>query len=498
MTDAAVTRASALKSARRLEGVNLVNGKLVGPSGKELFELYDPATRELIVRVANSGTADVDEAVAAAKRAQREWAQVPARARGKLLVEAASVLGRHSEELAGLLALESGKALRTECRVEAANVVDALQFFGGLAGEIKGETVPFAPGVLSYTQREPVGVVAAILPWNVPLMLMAIKIAPALVAGNCVVVKSAEETPLTVLRAAELLSAELPPGVLNVLSGDGPRCGAPLVAHPDVAKVTFTGSVETGRTIYRTAADKLIPVTLELGGKSPMIVLPDADFDKAVAGAVVAMRFTRQGQSCTAASRILVHSSLHDRFVESLVEKISEMTIGDPLDEATDIGTIISEVQFDKVRGYIEAGRETAGAVAHEGAELPGDERLAEGFFVRPVVFTGIDNAHPVAREEIFGPVTCVMPFDTLDEALEIANDTPFGLAASVWTRDLKTALVAVNSLEAGYVQVNQALVAGVNISYGGYKQSGLGKELTLDSMLDHFTHSKSISLNFQ
>lgn len=498
MTDAAVTRASAYAQARRLEGVNLINGKLVGPVTDERIPLLDPATRDVIVQIANSGAAEVEEAVAAARAAQPAWGALPARTRGKLLAEAGKVLGQHIDELAELLALESGKALRTECRVETTNVADVLQFFGGLASEIKGETLPVESGVFTYTQREPVGVVAAILPWNVPLMLMAVKIAPALVAGNAVVVKSSEETPLTVLRAAELLNEILPAGVLNVLSGDGAHCGAPLVAHPDVAKVTFTGSVPTGKSIYRAAAEKLIPVTLELGGKSPMLVMADADFDKAVAGALVAMRFTRQGQSCTAASRILVHRSLHDRFVEALVAKVSELKIGDPLDEATDIGTIISENQFNKVRGYIEAGRGTAGAVAHEAGALPQEESLSQGFFVRPVVFTGIDNTHAVAREEIFGPVTCVMPFDTLEEALEIANDTPFGLAASVWSRDLKTALVAANALEAGYVQVNQALVAGVNISMGGYKQSGLGKELTLDAMVEHFTHSKTITLNFQ
>ena len=496
--DPAALRTAALEAAQRLAGFILVDGALSRTVSGRQFDVRDPATGERICGAADAEAEDVEIAVGAAQAAHPAWASLPARERGKRLIEGARILAAHAEELALLLTLESGKALRTECRSEAANLADVLQFFGGLASEIKGETVPMHPGVLAYTKREPVGVVAAILPWNLPLMLMAVKIAPALVAGNPVIVKSAEETPLAVLRAAELLNEVLPPGVLNVLSGDGLGCGAPLVAHPHVAKVTFTGSVETGRTIYQSAAAKLVPVTLELGGKSPMLVLADADVDKAVSGAVVGMRFTRQGQSCTASSRILIHRSLHDDFVAKLHARVAQLVIGDPFNEATDIGTIISEDQLNKVRAYIEQGRRTPGAIAYECGQLPQDDRLANGLFIRPVIFTGIDNSNPVAREEIFGPVTCVMPFDTAEEAVAIANDSDFGLAASVWTRDINAALVAVDALQAGFVQVNQAQVPGPNVSYGGYKQSGLGRELTLESMLEHFTIGKSIMINFE
>lgn len=497
MSDHPHSRASALALAQRLAGRILIDGKLVPTALGRQFELRDPATQTLICGVADADAADVDRAVTVARCAQPTWAALPARERGKLLTEGSRVLMAHAEELSTLLALESGKALRTECRPEAYNFADALQFFGGLGGEIKGETVPLRPGVLSYTQREALGVVAAVLPWNVPLMLMAIKIAPALVAGNAVIVKSAEEAPLAVLRAVELLNGVLPPGVLNVLSGGGAGCGAPLVAHPHVAKITFTGSVETGKLIYQAAAAKLVPVTLELGGKSPMLVLADADVEKAAVGALAAMRFTRQGQSCTAASRILVHRSLHDDFVNQLRAKVDRLVIGDPFDEETDIGAIISQSQMDKIQGYIELGRSTNGATAYECGSLPDRGPLADGLFLRPVIFTGLDNQHPVAREEIFGPVTCVMPFDTFEEAIAIANDSDFGLAASVWTRDIRLALQAVQALQAGFVQVNQAQVAGLNISYGGFKQSGLGRELTLESMLEHFTARKSVILNF-
>jgi acyl-CoA reductase-like NAD-dependent aldehyde dehydrogenase len=442
-----------------LAGELLIDSAMVPARGGRTFPNVNPATGAVIGEAALGEAADVDAAVQAASRAQKAWAKVPARERGKLVTECGRLLNGHVEELARLVALETGKALRTESRIEASVLADVFVFFGGLGSELKGETVPFRPDVLTMTIREPLGVVGAIIPWNVPMMLMALKVAPALVAGNAVVVKSAEESPFAVLCACQIMNQILPPGVLNILSGMGPECGGPLVAHNDVRKVTFTGSVETGKIIYRAAADKLIPVTLELGGKSPMIVMNDADLGKAVDGALAGMRFTRQGQSCTAASRIFVHETIHDEFVERLRARVDTMKMGDPLDETTDIGTIVSPQQYDKVRNYIHIGETTPGMKAIACSRLPADEKLSKGLFVQPVIFTGATNDSRLAREEIFGPVTCVIKFKTYDEAIDQANDSEYGLAATIWTRDLKTALDGAQRLEAGFVQVNQNIV---------------------------------------
>ncbi len=485
------------KLVKELDGRHLIDGELVPARNGRNFDVLNPATGKVIAQAAEGDADDVDFAVSVAKKAQKDWANRPARERGKLVAECGRILTQHVEELGRMVALESGKALRTESRVEASVLTDMFTFFGGLASELKGETIPFNPNMMTLTTREPVGVVGAIIPWNVPLLLMAIKVAPALVAGNTVVVKSAEDTPFTVLRVCQIMQQILPKGVLNILSGFGPGCGGPLVAHKDVKKVSFTGSVETGRTVYRAAAEKLIPVTLELGGKSPMIVMGDADLDKAIAGAIGGMRFTRQGQSCTASSRILVHESLHDEFVNRLLAKVNTLKMGDPLDEETDIGTIINRKQRDKVCGYIEIG-EQEGATKNELSALPTDPALTDGMFVRPVVFTNVKPDARIAREEIFGPVACVFRFKTFDEAIELANDSDFGLAATVWTKDLKTALTATKRLEAGFVQVNQNLVVQPNLSYGGVKLSGLGKEASLESMLEHFTHKKTIIMNME
>src|SRR4051812_5903162 len=404
--------------AKALSGFHFIDGGYVPGRNGKTFAVVNPATGIEVARAAEGDAADVDAAVASASKAQKEWAKVPARKRGAMVHACASLLKEHVEELARLIALETGKALRTESRVEAGVVADIFEFFGGLGSEVKGETVPFAPNVLSVTVREPLGVVGAIIPWNVPMLLMALKVAPALVAGNTVVVKSAEEAPLTVLRICELLNRVLPPGCFNMLSGFGPECGAPLVAHPLVKKVTFTGSVEVGRIVSKTAAEKLVPVTLELGGKSPMIVFADCDFEKTVMGAITSMRFTRQGQSCTAASRIYVERPIFDRFVDALAAKVDAMVMGDPLDENTDIGTIISPDQFKKVQGFIDEGLATAVATGRACSAMPSDPGLKKGLFIQPHIFTNLPSSSRLVQEEIFGPVTCVFPFDDPETAL--------------------------------------------------------------------------------
>jgi len=483
--------------AASLSGFHLIGGRFVAAKSGKTFAVVNPATGEEIGRAAEGDAADVAEAVEVADAAQKSWAKIAARKRGQLVGQCAALLREHVEELARLIALETGKALRTESRVEANTIADIFEFYGGLGGELKGESVPFAPNVLSVTVREPLGVVGAIIPWNVPMLLMALKVAPALVAGNTVVVKSAEEAPLTVLRVCELLNRILPPGCYNMLSGFGPECGAPLVEHPKVRKVTFTGSAEVGRIVSKAAAQKLIPVTLELGGKSPMLVFADCDFEKTVAGALTSMRFTRQGQSCTAASRIYVERPIFDRFVTAMAERVDAMVMGDPLDEKTDIGTIISTEQFAKVQRYIDTGLGTAGATGRACAAMPSDPALKKGLFIRPYIFTGLPDDSPLVQDEIFGPVTCIFPFDDVEAVLAAANGTEFGLAASVWTNNLKVGLDLAHRIEAGLVQINQNLVVQANLSYGGVKSSGLGKEASLESMLEHFMHKKTIMVNY-
>lgn len=478
-----------------LDRRNLINGDLVkADDSEEGIVVLNPATLNELGVAAASNRNDVDEAVASAKGAQPAWAAMPARQRGKLVAEAGRKLAAQAETLSVLLAMETGKALRTECRGELAVAADLLEFYGGLASELKGETIPFHPKVFATTVREPLGVVAAILPWNVPLVLMMLKIGPALVAGNTVVVKAAEEAPFATIAAGVILDSVLPDGVVNVICGDGPNCGAPLTSHADVAKITFTGSEEVGEIIYKTAASRIIPVSLELGGKSPMIICADADLDKVIGGAISGMRFTRQGQSCTASSRIYVHADLYEAFLSGLKAQLETLRIGDPLDETTDIGTIISRAQAERIRHFVALAEATPGAVVHRCGALPGDASLNADLFMQPTLITGLPEDHECVTEEIFGPVTIIQPWTNLDDVIAAANGTRYGLAATVWTRDIATAFKVTSKLDAGYVQVNQNLTIQPNLSYGGFGRSGLGKEASLEAMLEHFTRKKTIA----
>ncbi|RJF77175.1 aldehyde dehydrogenase family protein [Rhodopseudomonas palustris] len=482
----------------QLQGRHLIGNALVPAAASATLDVIDPATGALLAAAPAATSEDVARAVDAAANAFPGWAATPARQRGRLIAEAARAIAARSEVIAAVLALETGKAIRTECRGEVATAIDIVTMYAGLASELKGETLPFDPQILTYTSREPLGVVAAILPWNVPLVLMMLKIAPALVAGNTVVVKASEEAPFATIEMARLMAELLPAGVLNVICGTGRDCGSALVEHPAVAKVTFTGSQAVGELIYQTAARKIIPVSLELGGKSPMIVYPDADMARVIAGAIAGMRFTRQGQSCTAASRIYVHSALLATFVAQLKDALAKLVIGDPLDEATDVGTVISARQKAKIESYLALGERTAGAQVARCGEIPRASHLKDGLYLQPTIVTGLPEDSPLMREEIFGPVVCVQPWDDEDDVIARANDSDFGLAATVWTHDLRQALRAVQRLDAGYVQVNQNLTIQPNLSYGGFKKSGLGKEASLEAMLEHFTKKKTVVIDMR
>lgn len=482
---------------RRLSGRVLVNGALCEAETDKQFEVIHPGDLSIIGTAPRCGKADVDRAIEAARQAQILWRKVPARDRGRMLQKAADAVEAERDVVERVLSLDTGNALRTQARPETGSAIDLTRMFGGLAGELKGETVPAAaPNVLHYTTRDPIGVVAGIIPWNAPLFLFVAKIAPAIAAGNSVVIKTAEQAPFCVLLMAEIMNRELPPGVLNVISGYGEECGRPLVEHPVVRKVTFTGSLPVGQKIAGYAAPKLCPVTLELGGKNPSIVLADADLDLAIPGIIDGMRYTRQGQACTAASRVFIHETIYDRVVEGVAAQLAEIRLGDPLDEATDMGAIISAEQFDRTLSYMEIAKGTPGVRVIFGGERPTDPKLSKGYYYPPTFLDGLGLESKVCQDEIFGPVATALAFRNFDDMMAQANDTPYGLAANLWTRDLSRAFEYIDRIEAGFVQVNQCVAPRSNVSYGGLKMSGLGKEYALDSMINHFTSSKTVLIN--
>ncbi len=458
----------------------------------EVFPTLNPATEEVLTMVARAREEDVDRAVRAARQAfdSGEWSRWEAADRGKLLWRIGELVLNHAEELALLETLDAGKPIAESRQIDIPMVAELFFYYAGWATKIHGETIPVRGPFLNYTVREPVGVVAAITPWNFPLLLACWKIAPALAAGNTVIVKPSEYTSLSILRFVEIAEhAGVPPGVLNVLTGPA-DVGAALVRHPGVDKIAFTGSTATGRAIMKEAAETLKKVTLELGGKSPNLVFADADLDHAVRGAFLGI-FYNNGQVCAAGSRLLVEESVHDLVMEKLLERAQRATPGDPLDPKTRLGPLASEAQLRKVEYYVSAGiRENATLVF-------GGERLSRrGYFFTPTIFDRVTNAMTIGQEEIFGPVLAVIPFKDVEEAVEIANGTIYGLAAGIWTRDVKKAHRLARALKAGTVWINAYNIYDPASPFGGYKMSGFGRELGFHA-LEHYTQIKSVWVNW-
>ncbi len=472
----------------------LIDGKLVPAASCKTFSVYDPATGSEIANVPEAEAEDVNRAVAAARRAfdDGRWQKIGPSGRGKLLWRLADLIEKNLEELAELESLDNGKPYAVARVADLPLAVDMFRYMAGWATKITGTTLPLSlPGeYLSYTVREPVGVVGQIIPWNFPLLMAAWKLAPALAAGCTIVLKAAEQTPLTALRLAELiLEAGFPPGVVNILTGFGETAGAALAAHPDVDKIAFTGSTEVGKLIVKAAAGNLKKVSLELGGKSPAIILPDADLDLAIAGAANAI-FFNHGQCCCAGSRLFAHKTVYDRVVAGVADIASKIKVGPGLDPATEMGPLVSDEQFARVTRYIEDGLQ-AGAHAAAGGNRVGNL----GYFVAPTVLEKTTPDMKVIQEEIFGPVVCVQPFDDhdLDVIAARANDTIYGLAASIWTGNISTAHKLASRIRSGTVWINCHNVFDASLPFGGYKQSGWGREMGAE-VFHNYTEVKAVT----
>jgi len=475
----------------------LIDGKWVEAASGKTFSTDDPATEEPLAEVPAGDKEDVDRAVRAARRAFESgpWRRMTPSERGRALWKLADLIERHAEEFAQLETLDNGKPLSVARVADIPLVVDHFRYYAGWATKVEGETIPVSiPGqrFLNYTLREPVGVIGQIIPWNFPLLMVAWKLGAALACGNTVVLKPAEQTPLSALRLGELLDeAGIPPGVVNIVTGFGETAGAAIAAHPDLDKVAFTGSTEVGREIMRAAAGNLKRVSLELGGKSPNIVFADADLDEAAVGAASAIYFNH-GQCCCAGSRLFIEQKAYDKIMPKLIEFSEQIKLGPGMDPSTQMGPLVSSDQYKRVTGYLAAGKQE-GAKVLTGGGRP--KELSKGYFVKPTVFGDVRADMKVTREEIFGPVVCAIPFKDPEEVVASGNDTTYGLAAAVWTRDIQKAHRMAEAMRAGTVWINCYNVFDAASPFGGYKQSGFGREMG-KAALELYTQVKSVWVN--
>ena len=474
---------------------NYVNGKWVDAQDGKRFDVFDPSTGEVIATAPDSQPTDVERAIDAARRTFDEgtwWPRTTERERGRILLNAADIVRRDLESLAAMESLDAGKPIG-EAREDIAEVAFMFEYYGGWATKVYGEIPPVGPDAMSLVVKEPMGVAAAITPWNYPMMMAVQKVAPAIAAGCTVILKPAEQTPLTALQIPRIMEeAGLPAGVLHVITGFGETAGAPLVSSPKVDKIGFTGSKEIGKLIMRNGADTLKRVTLELGGKSPNIVFADAEFDAAIEGSANGI-FWNQGEICSAGSRVFIERPIYDDALNALVDHANNVKMGAPGADGTTMGPLVSKEQQERVQEYIEIGASEA-KMAVQGAR-PDDPKLANGYFVPPTIFADVDNNARIAREEIFGPVMSVIPFSTPEEVLELSNDNEYGLAAAVWTRDIKKGLNTARALRAGIVWINDTQPAPTEAPWGGYKQSGIGRELGSQGIEDYL-EAKHIYVN--